>query len=108
MSELEDFRASVRSWLEENAPKSIRGKVRDPALAYWGGRKTPLPFPEAKVWLDMMAEKGWTVPFWPKEYGGGGLNKEENKIFNQEMARLELPPPLTGFGITMIGPTVLP
>jgi alkylation response protein AidB-like acyl-CoA dehydrogenase len=107
MADLEEFRASVRSWLEENAPKSIRGKFRDPASAYWGGKKTPLPFPEAKVWLDMMAEKGWTVPFWPKEYGGGGLNKEENKIFNQEMARLELPLPLTGFGITMIGPTVL-
>lgn len=107
MADLEEFRASVRSWLEENAPKSIRGKLMDPASAYWGGKKTPLPFPEAKVWLDMMAQKGWTVPFWPKEYGGGGLNKEENKIFNQEMARLELPPPLTGFGITMIGPTVL-
>jgi alkylation response protein AidB-like acyl-CoA dehydrogenase len=107
MADLEEFRASVRSWLEENAPKSIRGKLIDPTMAYWGGRKTPLPFPEAKIWLDMMAAKGWTVPFWPKEYGGGGLNKEENKIFNQEMARLELPPPLTGFGITMIGPTVL-
>jgi alkylation response protein AidB-like acyl-CoA dehydrogenase len=107
MADLEEFRASVRSWLEENAPKSIRGKLMDPASAYWGGKKTPLPFPEAKVWLDRMAEKGWTVPFWSKEYGGGGLNKEENKIFNQEMARLELPLPLTGFGITMIGPTIL-
>ena len=26
---------------------------------------------------------------------------------NQEMARLQIPPPLGGFGITMIGPTVL-
>jgi alkylation response protein AidB-like acyl-CoA dehydrogenase len=107
MSHLEEFRMYVRNWLEENAPKSIRGLARDPNMAYWGGKKSPLPFPEAKEWLEIMAAKGWTVPFWPKEYGGGGLTKEENKIFNEEMARLELPPPLVGFGITMIGPTIL-
>jgi len=98
---------AVRSWLEENSPKSLRGKMMDPLTAYWGGKKSPLPHPDSKVWLEMMAEKGWTIPFWPKDYGGGGLNKEETKILNQELARLQLPPPLTGFGITMIGPTIL-
>ena len=107
MAELEEFRAYVRNWLEENAPKTIRGKLKNIEYAYWGGSKSPLPFPEAKEWLNMMAEQGWTVPFWPKQYGGGGLGKEETKIFNQEMERLELPPPLVGFGITMIGPTIL-
>ena len=24
-----------------------------------------------------MVEKGWTVPNWPKEYGGGGLATSE-------------------------------
>ena len=24
--------------------------------------------------------RGWTVPEWPKEYGGGGLSREEGKI----------------------------
>jgi alkylation response protein AidB-like acyl-CoA dehydrogenase len=107
MADLEEFRAQVRGWLEENAPKALRGKLRNPEAAYWGGRKTPVPYPQSKAWLEMMVEKGWTVPFWPKEYGGGGLGKEETKILNQELARLELPPPLTGFGITMIGPTIL-
>ena len=107
MTELEEFRASVRSWLEENGPKSLRGKVEDPMAAFQGGRNPKYPFPESKVWLEMMAEKGWTIPYWPKEYGGGGHNKEETKIINQEMVRLRLPPPLSGFGITMIGPTVL-
>jgi len=107
MTDLEEFRASVRSWLEENSPKSLRGKMMDPMTAYWGGKKSPLPHPDSKIWLEMMAEKGWTIPFWPKEYGGGGLNKEETKILNQELGRLQLPPPLTGFGITMIGPTIL-
>jgi len=107
MADLESFRASVRSWLEENAPKSLQGKAGDPLATFWGGRKPIYPYPDSKAWMEMMAEKGWTVPFWPKEYGGGGLDKEETKIFNQEMARLRLPLPLSGFGITMIGPTLL-
>jgi alkylation response protein AidB-like acyl-CoA dehydrogenase len=107
MADLEAFRKEVRSWLEENAPKGLRGKRSNLEGYYWGGRKSPVPYPESKPWLNMMAEKGWTIPYWPKEYGGGGLGKEETKILIQELERLELPPPLTGFGITMIGPTIL-
>ena len=29
--------------------------------------------PAHKVWLERMAERGWTAPEWPREYGGGGL-----------------------------------
>ncbi len=108
MTELEDFRASVRNWLEENAPEGLRGKIMDPAgQGFMGGRKAKYPFPESKAWLEMMAEKGWTIPHWPKEYGGGGHNKDETSIIGQEVVRLRLPPPITGFGITMIGPTLL-
>jgi alkylation response protein AidB-like acyl-CoA dehydrogenase len=107
MSELEEFRQSVRTWLEENAPESLKGKMGDPIAGFWAGKKTPAPFPDSKAWLDMMAEKGWTVPFWPKEYGGGGLSRKENKVLIEELGRLKLPSPLVGFGITMIGPTLL-
>jgi len=107
MEALEEFRSSVRSWLEENAPKGLRGKMGDIESAYQGGTKTTPPYPESKAWLEMMAERGWTVPNWPKEYGGGGLNKQETKILIEELTRLQLPPPLSGFGITMIGPTLL-
>jgi len=34
-----------------------------------------------------MRDKGWTVPHWPKEYGGGGLDPEQAKIVRQEMPR---------------------
>ena len=107
MTELEEFRASVRSWLEENAPKELQGKIVNPEAVFQGGRNPKFPYPESKAWLEMMVEKGWTIPWWPKEYGGGGHNKEETKIINEEVARLRMPAPLGGFGITMIGPTVL-
>ena len=54
-----------------------------------------------------MAERGWTAPTWPREYGGGGLSKDEAKVVAQEMAKLKLRPPLMGFGLEMIGPLIL-
>ena len=54
-----------------------------------------------------MASKGWTAPTWPAEYGGGGLDREQAKILQQEMGRLKLSPPLMGMGLSMIGPTLL-
>ncbi|MEZ5981275.1 MAG: acyl-CoA dehydrogenase family protein [Parvularculaceae bacterium] len=54
-----------------------------------------------------MAAKGWTVPAWPKEYGGGGLSKDEVKILKEEMRRLRARSPLESFGIWMLGPALL-
>ena len=54
-----------------------------------------------------MAERGWTVPHWPKEYGGGGLDSEELKVLKEEMARIGARRPLDSFGISMLGPALL-
>jgi alkylation response protein AidB-like acyl-CoA dehydrogenase len=107
MADLERFRADTRSWLEANAPKSLYGARGDALEGVWGGRKWVYSDPDRKLWLDRMAEKGWTAPTWPTEYGGGGLSREEAKVLSQELTRLKLPAPLIGFGLTMIGPTLL-
>lgn len=73
----------------------------------WGGRRATFPSPDAKRWLERMAERGWTAPTWPREYGGGGLSSSEASVLHRELRRLRLPPPLVGFGLTMIGPTLL-
>jgi acyl-CoA dehydrogenase len=54
-----------------------------------------------------MAAKGWTVPAWPKEYGGAGLSKEEVKVLKDEMRRIKARSPLESFGIWMLGPALL-
>ena len=50
--------------------------------------------PEAYVWLERMAAKGWTVPTWPKEYGGAGLNKDEFVVLLEELQSIKARPPL--------------
>jgi alkylation response protein AidB-like acyl-CoA dehydrogenase len=108
MADLETFRAEAAAWLEEHAPAAIRGhQFNAESGGNWGGRRPHWDLPEMKLWLERCAEKGWTAPTWPREYGGGGLSPEEAKVLSLEMRRLKLPDPLVGFGLTMIGPTLL-
>jgi alkylation response protein AidB-like acyl-CoA dehydrogenase len=107
MSDLEAFRRDTRAWLEANVPASVRGMGNDPLHGVWGGRRFVFSNPDQKAWLERAAGRGLTAPTWPKEYGGGGLSGEEAKVLAQEMARLRAPQPLIGFGLTMIGPTLL-
>ena len=106
MSELQDFRNEVRSWLEENCPPSMRTPTPEEEVV-WGGRREPFKNPESKVWLDRMAERGWTAPRWPREYGGGGLSYEEDRVLQKELARIHARVPLNSFGIWMLGPALL-
>ena len=107
MSDLEQFRQETRAWLEENCPMSMREPVKGFDDYYNGGRNPEIDHPDQKTWCDRMAERGWTVPHWPKEYGGGGLDKEQLKVFKQEMAAIHARRPLDSFGISMLGPALL-
>ena len=100
------FREEARDWLEDNCPPTIR-QPAGPGEGTGGGRRATYPNPEVKLWLDRMAEKGWTAPTWPKEYGGGGLTKEEAGILGEEMRRIRARPAHTGMGLSMIGPALL-
>ena len=62
---------------------------------------------DTRLWLERMADKGWTVPSWPRQYGGADLNKDEYKILIEELQRIDARPPLTGRGVNYIGPTIL-
>jgi acyl-CoA dehydrogenase len=106
MADLESFREDVRRWLDANAPAAMRTPPRSPDDMCWGGRKGKYS-DDTRRWLAIMAERGWTAPTWPREYGGGGLTKDEAKVLSQEMAKLRLRPPLLGFGLEMIGPLLL-
>ena len=47
------------------------------------------------------------MPAWPKEYGGAGLTPAQAKVLREEMAAIKARPPLSSFGIWMLGPALL-
>ncbi len=107
MSDLDTFRSETRAWLAENCPPEMREPVRSDADICWGGRHFAPSSPAQKDWLDRMAARGWTVPDWPKAYGGGGLSAAETKVLREEMAAIRARNPLNSFGISMLGPALL-
>lgn len=106
MSELNDLRRETRSWLEQNCPASMRTRMV-PGEEVNGGSKRRSTNPEAYLWLERMAARGWTVPTWPEAYGGAGLDKDHFVVLLEELQRIGARPPLGGMGVTMLGPTLL-
>ncbi len=107
MTDLDTFRTETRAWLAENCPPSMRLPLGDDEDRCWGGRNWKFKSDDQRLWLERMAARGWTAPTWPKEYGGGGLSRDEAKILREEMRAINARSPLDSFGIWMLGPALL-
>ncbi|MEQ6250852.1 acyl-CoA dehydrogenase family protein [Sulfitobacter sp. HNIBRBA3233] len=103
----EEFRAELRGWLEANCPEEMRDGGLGEDATCWGGRNWKFTSEAQKQWLERCAAKGYTVPTWPVEYGGAGLTRDQEKIFVEEMDRIDARKPLESFGIWMLGPALL-
>lgn len=88
-----DFRATVRAWLDENFNDDIRN--------------APAGSEQRQAWEKVLADKGWIVPDWPKEYGGAGLGFQDHITLVQELARAGASPAPDVQSRNMIGPTIL-
>jgi alkylation response protein AidB-like acyl-CoA dehydrogenase len=104
---MEQFRRETRIWLQAHCPPEMRRPMTSEEDTFWGGRNTTFSSEPQRIWFERMRDKGWTVPHWPREYGGAGLDPEQTKIVRQEMAALGARQPLTSFGISMLGPALL-
>ena len=100
--EKEEFRLETRAWLQTNCPEGAKG----PGQTAWGSSKIVLER-DVALWLERMSERGWTVPTWPKEYGGADLENDLYPILIQELVAIGARTPLTGRGVNYIGPTIL-
>ena len=103
-AELDAFRAEAREWLEANFPKSLARNEEAQMQAMAGGVKIE---GDLALWRDRMGEKGWGVPTWPAQYGGGGLSRDEARVLQSEMAKIGAWNPIGGMGVGMFGPTLL-
>jgi alkylation response protein AidB-like acyl-CoA dehydrogenase len=88
----ESFRDELRAFLAEHGPgkppKGSAGRLK------W-----------MRDWAATKSDHGWSMPSWPKEYGGMELPFAKQVIYQQEMASARVPghPP----GIDMVGPTII-
>jgi alkylation response protein AidB-like acyl-CoA dehydrogenase len=96
-----DYRAQVRSWLDEHkseapvldGPDAI--KDEDEVIA------------ARRAWQGKLAEGGLAGVTWPKDFGGQGLGPIEQVICNQEIAAAKVPGILDAIGVGMLGPTII-
>jgi alkylation response protein AidB-like acyl-CoA dehydrogenase len=100
LNDLEQFRGEVRAFVEAECPPGIRA-VRE-------GEKAVEVTPAVRTaWAEALADKGWSCPTWPVEYGGGGLSQAHARIVNEELGRAGTWNPAGGFGTAMLGPVLL-
>ena len=92
------WRQEVRGFLRENAPARLRDALGEGALFGQGAMM--------REWRKRVAAKGWIAPHWPREYGGAGMSAKDQFIMNEEFAEAEAPN-VGGFGVMMIGPTLI-
>lgn len=95
-AEDERFRESVRSFIAENYPISLREKSR---------RGETMEREDYMSWMRVLARKGWLASNWPKEYGGPGWNHTERYIFREELAKAGTIPTFS-MGVVMCGPVI--
>jgi alkylation response protein AidB-like acyl-CoA dehydrogenase len=89
------FRAEVREFIENNYPQDIGTRGVDDEM----GREDLL------AWHKILGKKGWSVPAWPKEYGGTDWTPTQRYIWGEENARKNTVMPLP-FGVSMVGPVI--
>lgn len=90
----DEFRAMVRSWLEENCPPECR---------HPGHR---LRRHEIRHWTEKLAKQGWIAPAWPRQYGGMGLEVEKLLIYQEQIEDLGIAR-APDQGIVMLGPLLI-
>ncbi len=98
-----EFRAKARAFLDKHLkrldPNAPAGDEFE--------KETKDDIARAKAWQATKFDAGWAVLTWPKEFGGQGLGRLENVIFNQEEAKYHVPPNIYGIGHGMLGPTIM-
>jgi alkylation response protein AidB-like acyl-CoA dehydrogenase len=93
------FRTEARAFLAPHAPHEAR--------RYRGGHDLASMLADQRAWQRTLAEAGWAVPAWPREYGGRGLTPGQRRIWTEELRRIGRADSMLGAGLDMLGPTLI-
>jgi len=96
-TEEKEFKNQLSSFLDEALPEDWHGPADESRDDHWALNQ------QIKRGL---AERGWLVMSWPKEYGGADSSPMMNTIFAEEMAYRRAPGH-DRFGTRMLGPTLM-
>ena len=99
-AEAQAFRAKIKAFLAEHLPAGWKGL---------GALESAERSVFVESWRTTLADNRLLAVAWPTEYGGVGLSQIEQVIINEEFARAGVPQgvPNDGFGIGMVGPTIM-
>lgn len=95
------WRSEVRQFIESEGKPLFAKRGEDGENALFGRLGA------MKEWRERVAAKGWVAPSWPKKYGGAEMSVAEQFIMNEEFAEQGVPSNVGGFGVMMIGPTII-
>lgn len=96
-SNLIEFRARMREFMKTSVTKEMRMHASESTFS---SRE------DIQAWARILHKQGWSVPGWPKEYGGTGWTPIEEEIFYIEQAIADAPE-MSPFGTFMIGPVLI-
>ena len=94
-TEERSFRDEIRTWLKENKPQEK-----------WLPMDTEIGFEQHRGWERHLFDSKWSVPNWPKEYGGRECSLIEWLLFEEEYYLSGAPGRVNTNGITLLGPTL--
>src|SRR5947209_2772368 len=106
-TDLSRFRSEVRQQIIAECPESMRQPLLSDDDACWGGRNWVFQSEDQRLWMERAVAHGWTAPGWPREYGGGEFTPEQEEVLRDEMVSAGCRLPIAGWGLTLIGPTLL-
>ncbi|MDH3752693.1 MAG: acyl-CoA dehydrogenase family protein [Acidimicrobiia bacterium] len=89
------FRDEIRAWLASNLPTEAMASM-----------DTPAGFEQHRAWERVLFDAGWSVPSWPRLFGGRECSLVEWLIFEEEYYASGAPGRVNTNGITLLGPTL--
>jgi len=92
----QEFRAEVRAFLEKSYPAELRARQQN---------EEALTKEDYMSWHRILAEKGWSAPSWPREWGGTDWTPTQRYIWSEEQAKADTLMILP-FGVAMLAPVI--